>query len=1244
MATATTSRTKTAGLELVPLRGRVSFAPLSLRPGRHMLGADAGCDLCLALEGVAAQHCLIIAGPQKTLVKALSPLTWINDGPCGESVLKAGDRLVIGPVELLARATVLVDEAPVASAPAVVDEPRQRVEPVVVPPPLPPAVRTPVTPATRLADVTTPRSLFQSDPAWQSASTEAASVSPTPPPLPMSPPPLPRSVDVTVEQERRLADQERKLAEADQERRLLARKLDEAQARQDREGKLTADLERERILVRTLRTELNDARTAASRPSVDSDEVLSLRGQVESLTQKLASVRPATPEADRSGLLQQRMELLAMRRDVQEKLTEQHRLENEIEEARQALLRDADDFRKQQETAQEEFSRIEHLMAEFEQHRSGLAEREETLQREFDRIAGLESDVARRSGEVDEHRQGLVSRQAELDSEHRRLQALRAEAAEVSRAQEELAAREAELDRIAEQLEQELQHAERTAEQHRVSSLEVEALRKELGQRDETLRSSERELATRHADLEHSSIQLEQARAEAEQRLRDHAARDEEHKSVRALLDERAAAHEEAARRLEERMTELAGREHHIQTRESAIDERHRLLSLAETAPAAAPVGQDEIDSLNEAREELQRHAEDLRQQAAELADARSFIASRERAIEARLLELKEREAVIASRPVSSGADSDGTAEEAPQSIDRDLEEARLSAESLAQRERDISEKFELIQERESALDDLESTLRRRELALDEREEQAGWSTPGITAPPAPVSPSTPAPDVEAITRELEAAYAEQVAALDAERAEVEQLRGELKEHRSAFLQQYEALERDRNDFETERHELDQERLHVAQERATLEAEREALEYERNSAAAPFLPESHETGHFGAAAYAHPHPPEPQDEPAVTPPPIPSPFPFAARPSLSTRPSLDESELESPAPHASPFAPRPSQPLPPERPALGEPELLGAAGRFFPDEIGRRFLPAAELPPEDQAEFDEEQDPHGALATTLIEEELPTESAEPAPPGEGPSSDALELRAHLADLFGIDLSHRRSSMLSAAEPAEAPALDAESEQYAEEDYASEPVAELPPPIESPPPVDEPPIDEDDVASYMERLLKRTRTGIMDFQRSVAPAPAPAPPPPVPAPKPDEVAPSLAEEAARPVRRPLAQQEKDAIRGSMDSFRELANRTARAAVARHQLVKLRQTHSTKGMLAGFCTVVTVILVVPEIWGSDRYRIAAIAAAVVTFIASMEWLRTKIRIKKLDDFVAESDISKDPPLEDEEPVQE
>lgn len=1240
MATATTPRTRTAGLELVPLRGRVSFTPLSLRPGRHMLGADAGCDLCLAHEGVAAQHCLIIAGPQKTLVKALSPLTWINDGPCGESVLKAGDRLVIGPVELLARTTVLADEEPTSAAPvAVVEEPEHRAEPVAASPPLPPVARTPAAPATRLADVTTPRSLFQSDPAWQTTPAEVAPPSVTPPPLPMSPPPLPRSADVTAEQERRLADQERKLAEAEQERRLLARKLDEAQARQDREGKLTADLERERTLIRALRTELNDARTTACRPSVDSDELLSLRGQVESLTQKLASVRPATPEADRSGLLQQRMELLAMRRDVQEKLTEQHRLENEIEEARQALLRDADDFRKQQEAAQEEFSRIEHLMAEFEQHRSGLAEREETLQREFDRIAGLESDVTRRSGEVDEHRQGLVARQAELDSEHRRLQALRAEAAVVSRAQEELTAREAELDRIAEQLEQELQHAERTAEQHRVSSLEVEALRKELGQRDETLRSSERELATRHAEVEHSASRLEQAHAEAEQRLRDHAARDEEHKSVRALLDERAAAHEEANRRLEERMTELAGREHHIQSRESAIDERHRLLSLAETAPAAVPVGQDEIDSLNEAREELAVHAEDLRQQAAELADARSFIASRERAIETRLVELEEREAALASQPLTRESGDHAAAEEAPQSIDRDLEEARLSAESLAQRERDISEKFELIQERESALDDLESTLRRRELALDEREEQAGWSTPAIIAPPAPVVPSTPAPDVEAITRELEAAYAEQVAALDAERAEIDQLRGELKEHRSAFLQQYEALERDRNDFESERQELDQERLHVAQERATLEAEREALEYERNSAAAPFLPESHETGHFEAAPYAHPLPPEPQDEPAPTPPPIPSAFPFAARPSLSTRPSLDESELDSLAPHASPFAPRPSLPLPPDRPTLGEPELLGAAGRFFPDEIGRRFLPAAELPPEDEAEFEEEQDPHGSLATTLIEEELPAESA---PSGEGSSSDALELRAHLADLFGIDLSHRRSSMLSAAEPAEAPAMDAEPEQYAEENYAPEPVAELPPPMEPPAPVDDPPIDEDDVASYMERLLKRTRTGIMDLQRPVAPAPTP--PPPVPAPKPDEVAPSLAEEAARPVRRPLAQQEKDAIRGSMDSFRELANRTARAAVARHQLVKLRQTHSTKGMLAGFCTVVTVILVVPEIWGSDRYRIAAVAAAVVTFIASMEWLRTKIRIKKLDDFVAESDISKDPPLEDEEPVQE
>ena len=79
------------------------------------------------------------------------------------------------------------------------------------------------------------------------------------------------------------------------------------------------------------------------------------------------------------------------------------------------------------------------------------------------------------------------------------------------------------------------------------------------------------------------------------------------------------------------------------------------------------------------------------------------------------------------------------------------------------------------------------------------------------------------------------------------------------------------------------------------------------------------------------------------------------------------------------------------------------------------------------------------------------------------------------------------------------------------------------------------------------------------------------------------------------------------------------------------------MKLRNTLSTKGMLAGFCGVVTVILVIPEIWGSDRYRLPALGCICLTVIAGLEWLRTKVRIKKLDDFVAEADVSTESPPE-------
>ena len=90
-------------LVLEPVRESSRIDSFPLAAGRYMIGASPECDIVISVGGVAPQHCLLIVGANKTVVKAISPLTWINDGPLTEAVLKHGERLILGPVELRTR-------------------------------------------------------------------------------------------------------------------------------------------------------------------------------------------------------------------------------------------------------------------------------------------------------------------------------------------------------------------------------------------------------------------------------------------------------------------------------------------------------------------------------------------------------------------------------------------------------------------------------------------------------------------------------------------------------------------------------------------------------------------------------------------------------------------------------------------------------------------------------------------------------------------------------------------------------------------------------------------------------------------------------------------------------------------------------------------------------------------------------------------------------------------------------------
>lgn len=91
---------------------QAEVAPLRLTLGNHALGSAADASLRLEIPGVQPQHALIVVSQQRVLLQAMDDRTWVNEIPVKESLLRAGDRLAIGPVEFRVRAATADEVRP----------------------------------------------------------------------------------------------------------------------------------------------------------------------------------------------------------------------------------------------------------------------------------------------------------------------------------------------------------------------------------------------------------------------------------------------------------------------------------------------------------------------------------------------------------------------------------------------------------------------------------------------------------------------------------------------------------------------------------------------------------------------------------------------------------------------------------------------------------------------------------------------------------------------------------------------------------------------------------------------------------------------------------------------------------------------------------------------------------------------------------------------------------------------------
>ena len=178
-------------------------------------------------------------------------------------------------------------------------------------------------------------------------------------------------------------------------------------------------------------------------------------------------------------------------------------------------------------------------------------------------------------------------------------------------------------------------------------------------------------------------------------------------------------------------------------------------------------------------------------------------------------------------------------------------------------------------------------------------------------------------------------------------------------------------------------------------------------------------------------------------------------------------------------------------------------------------------------------------------------------------------------------------------------------------------------------------------DPDSIAAYMEKLLERSRGGKPGPPSSASAAhkPASSSAKPVSESKAQnvhgstlltssllnsQVTPanlSIEEKLEALKKAPTHAQDKDAVRDALNSFRDVANYSARMAIARHSMKHQRTDLWLKGVLTGACVILTIIVFADSIWGINRLGIMKWATLAVTIAAIAQLLRAGKESHKL-----------------------
>ncbi len=1201
VATSTeTFRTDFKGLRLTPVYSSFEMEPLTLSTGRFTIGASPECDVQINMEGIAAKHCLLVVGSRRSIVQAYSPLTWINDGAVKEGTLRDGDRFIVGPIEFKVTTVDLVNQK--SNEPKRADRSLWQHVNSVSAEDVPIAVSAPVTAFTTFAiEQKNERQAYVEDMLndVQSMLDELFVEK--------------RSTDAEfVTQQEKLARYE---ADVKQQHQEVEQRLQALHTL--REEVRTSNVALENIRVQQLEAELASKQLLLDQQRLSVEEI-----QVE-IQQQAAAL-----EAERLSLGKERTELNQERRDFQQwekSLIERENSIAETEKKAAVLIQQEQDVtdklksltqleeqvRAQQSQLEERFEEVSRSEGGIEVRRQELTELEQQLKVRVHELDARTAEVESRCGLLEPQRVDVEARQKQLKVLQQDLDAreteLVARAAQVAERMQRIGATSTELDIREDALQQQL--LELQGQQAAYSALqkswEIERVGLETAfkAQSEALQAQLHEYQLQNAELSNKDIELEQ-------KLTELAESNKAQRAAIELLTIERDQHQEACVILKQRQLEL-----------EQLQEQVR-----------GDQAQEQSEALIQERAGLQVLEEQLQK--------------REQELEARFVQVELSEAQLAEerRLLDIAQESLVTAP-----INPDLTEARSAT----------------LKVREAELDSRELDLEVRAQQLFKQKEELA------AAQKVQLSLVDDESNKTEISRE---ALSQQLYGVIEERNHLQELRGELESERDQLLKELREMSLNRDNYSSKTQEFEEKLQEAAEEREAYLLERQALITERQEFedrvkehsvnAVEWEEQSDWIREERVALLAEKDALEMERELLTTERNV------LQQQALQLKKLRENSELSSETPpYESTY--EGTQEVDEEQffesredlesPDHTQPRLL--LERAEQDLLNRSdLLDSAELESRtayrDQADpFDDEFEPDQQVAELGVEHEAEVSLIEQNEVDEI-DDEATRLRLELAALFGLETDPLKAKKNASSEAEdyhdeitvekyddgmgqvelssefgliESDVLNQESDSNQsdlEEGVTEEIETES---LEG--------NGEDSVADYMERLLARTRRGAPAMQTSVKKKVI-APPEKVES---ESISAPLLEQVEKNIekKRKLDSTEKEVMRANLDSFRELANQSARNAVAKSLASRAQSTLTLylTGISIGW--LLTLVLFTSELWTGNPQRTFGVISALISLALTVKTLLVYLDVQRnLSTSIATFEMVSEPTLNEAE----